>query len=83
MSFTIYFSLIGNKTKLNGYFGQALFESLLIGKRFRCHNLTPYHWALAVHLKRELNVSKKALSLLDGKGAIRLAQAISSAVKQL
>lgn len=76
-------NLIRNKTKLNGYFGQALFESLLTGKRFRCHNLTPYHWALSVHLKRELNMSKKALSLLDGKGAIRLAKAISSAVKQL
>lgn len=74
--------LIRTKNKLSGYYGQALFESLLAGKRFCCQNLTPYHWTLSVHLKRELNVSKRALSLLDGKGAARLAKAISSAVKQ-
>ena len=74
-------SLIRNKTKIHGYFGLTLLESLQAGKNFQCRILTPYHWQLSVHLKRELNYSRKALTLLDGKGIKRLAKAISSAVK--
>lgn len=74
--------LFKKKIGITGYFGQTLFEVLQMGKSFSLAPLTDYHWQLSVLLFQELRKNKKALSLLDGKGAERLVDFILSAQEQ-
>ncbi len=72
-----YIEWLRKQTVVTSYFGQAMLESLCLGKKVRLHSISRYHAQLARWFVPRYNSLSPKRFYLDGRGAKRLAEKIA------